>query len=92
MNMFYFRTQVSVHFLKWTLHLDPCIESRCDYYAKCLVRPDRTTECVCPVCRGVEIAAVCGTNGLTYASRCHLEAASCQQKKNIYVAKDGPCG
>lgn len=54
---------------------------------------DRTTQCMCPVCPYTEIyKPVCGSNGRTYATSCLLQQASCNQKKDIRVAKDNSCG
>ena len=54
---------------------------------------DGRGECSCPTCDSTPGAdAVCGSDGRTYASSCHVESASCRMKKDIKVAKRGACG
>ena len=73
--------------------VDPCLIVKCEFNAKCNKRADRTTECVCPICNsGSKTKAICGSDGKTYASYCHLNSASCRMKKKITVIKDEPCG
>ena len=66
---------------------------QCEFNSKCYIRPDRTTECICPICDGSsKTQAICGSDGKTYASYCNLKSASCKMKKKIVVLKDKPCG
>ncbi|CAG7834678.1 unnamed protein product [Allacma fusca] len=41
--------------------------------------------------KGSLVKAVCGSDGLTYASMCDLRQAACQRGKAIPVAYKGPC-
>ena len=75
----------------FTFLIDSCLRKRCEYQSKCLRRADQTTECVCPVCEDI-YRPICGSDGVTYASDCHLNAASCREKQAIVVAKKEPCG
>ena len=34
---------------------------------------------------------LCGQDGVTYKSPCHMKIASCQQGKDIKIHKLGPC-
>lgn len=55
-------------------------------------KDDRSTECVCPACDSAsEVNAVCGSDGRTYASMCHLEASICKTKKQIKIDRKGAC-
>eukprot|EP00112_Aurelia_sp_Birch-Aquarium-sp1_P005724 Seg1649.2 transcript_id=Seg1649.2/GoldUCD/mRNA.D3Y31 product="Collagen alpha-4 chain" protein_id=Seg1649.2/GoldUCD/D3Y31 len=72
---------------------DPCLNVKCEFSGKCNKRADRTTECICPICdSGSKTQAICGSDGKTYASYCHLKSASCKMKRTITVIKDEPCG
>jgi hypothetical protein len=35
---------------------------------------------------------VCGTDGKTYPTKCHLEKESCENEKFLEVEKKGNCG
>ncbi len=35
---------------------------------------------------------VCGDNGITYNSACHLQRDSCQKQKTITIQNNGKCG
>jgi len=35
---------------------------------------------------------VCGDNGVTYNSACHLQRDSCQKEKTITIQNNGKCG
>ena len=73
--------------------VDPCLKVKCEFNGKCNSRPERTYECLCPICdSGSMTQAVCGSDGKTYASHCHLKFASCKTKKKITVINDEPCG
>ena len=72
---------------------DPCLKVKCEFNGKCYRRADRASECVCPICdSGSKMQAICGSDGKTYASYCHLKSASCTMKEGITVMKDEPCG
>lgn len=50
--------------------------------------------CTCPnpfVCRGRR-RQVCGQDGITYESRCHMRVISCHKAKRIKMAHKGACG
>ena len=48
-------------------------------------------QCVCTPCPEV-FTPVCGSDGLTYPSMCHIEEASCMERTDITLAKEGVCG
>ena len=72
---------------------DPCLMVQCEFNGKCSERADRTTECICPICDSdSKTEAICGDDGKTYASYCHLKSASCKTRRKVKVIKDKPCG
>ena len=74
--------------------IDPCDKAQCAYYSKCKVLPDRSTSCECPVCPSADkdYKPVCGNDGRSYYSKCHLQSDACLLQRNIVVSKEGPCG
>lgn len=73
--------------------LDPCKETTCDYSGTCVVLSDRKAQCMCSVCsEDDKYKPVCGSDGRTYATRCHLNKESCEKKKEIKPVKTKPCG
>ena len=70
---------------------EPCSNVKCEHYGKCFVKFEGTTECICPYCSGNDVAPVCGSDGFTYASECHLRVASCKTQSLIAVASSSPC-
>lgn len=91
--MCYFRLIFITSLLKlfFLLLLDPCEEKACDFFGKCLAKPDKTTDCVCPVCK-LEYNIVCGNDGNNYASLCWMKQYACQQKKSVTLLQKQPCG
>ena len=73
--------------------VDPCMKLKCQFNGKCYKRADNSAECICPICASDSNAkAVCGSDGKTYASDCHLKFVSCKMKRNIPLSKNEPCG
>lgn len=71
--------------------LDPCKEKACDFYGNCISKPDRTVDCVCPVCQP-KYNIICANDGTNYASLCWMKRAACKQKKTLTVSQESPCG
>ena len=72
--------------------LDPCKDVKCDFFAKCLGLADDSTVCRCSLdCSPNEVDLVCGSDGITYLSECHLQTKICQERKPISVATIGIC-
>ena len=60
--------------------------------ATCFKRSDLSFKCVCLPCDEEKVDAICGSDGLTYASLCHLNLYNCKHKKAVTVSKNGACG
>ncbi|XP_052766189.1 follistatin-like [Mya arenaria] len=82
---------------------DVCEKRQCPKFKVCAINVQGLPICTCPseyICRrrranrnkrGKDEPTVCGTNGVTYESRCHLKIASCSSEKRIKRKHDGPC-
>ncbi|GMT13881.1 hypothetical protein PFISCL1PPCAC_5178, partial [Pristionchus fissidentatus] len=73
-----------------------CSTLKCSHlYTECISDQTGTASCQCPVCpmtnRTQTKEAVCGTNGVTYSSLCHLQSASCRSGVFIARAFAGKC-
>ena len=73
--------------------LGKCSKNTCHKYARCISLPfmERAL-CACQTCTEEPYALVCGDNGMTYASECHMQREMCLEKKEITLIKRGACG
>jgi hypothetical protein len=70
-----------------------CQNVVCPNYSVCVKNSNGYgTECICPLdnCEDDSLV-VCGSDGETYQSICHLQAHSCQNKIPITLSHEGPC-
>lgn len=64
----------------------------CLHGEECIISKSGNAQCECPSeCEHV-VRLVCGTNGQTYDSMCHLQQAACLSKTEMKVAYTGECG
>ncbi|VDO98563.1 unnamed protein product [Soboliphyme baturini] len=80
-------------FVSYKGFCDGCQNNACDYYAYCVSDGRGNSECRCPDisdCRESK-KVVCGTDGVTYESECHLRVSACQQRLFVMVASAGAC-
>lgn len=70
-----------------------CDNMACYFGAYCLVRSGMATcECGPADCPETNPVSVCGSDGRTYLSACHLRAHACRTQSDIVVQAFGPCG
>lgn len=85
---------LSSKFLDWLYfpRVDSCLSKLCAENEDC-TEEDGLAKCICQRCDGKKKAEqVCGSDGITYYSLCHLQQASCIQKMDIQAQHYGPCG
>ncbi|XP_013390415.1 follistatin [Lingula anatina] len=74
---------------------DPCLQITCPRGKVCLLNIQGLPVCRCPslaICKMKRRKKdVCGRDGVSYASRCHLRVQECNSGKRIRVAHKGPC-
>lgn len=84
-------------FLKSTFFVFPetCRDVLCPGSSTCVV--DQTNNAYCVTCNRIcpEVTSpdqyLCGNDGITYASACHLRRATCLLGRSIGVAYEGKC-
>ena len=83
--------------------LGGCANISCQFYSVCKSQGiGQSGICVCPsdcieedqdvVIVESEAKKVCGTDGQTYPSECHMKIAACKKQQYIVVANKGDCG
>ncbi|CAG0886258.1 unnamed protein product [Cyprideis torosa] len=69
-----------------------CATTRCSPYKMCRVTAQETAQCVCPSsCPLTEGPSVCGSDGETYPSECHMIIRACLTSRNITIVHPGAC-
>uniref|UniRef100_A0A0B7AQU4 Kazal-like domain-containing protein n=1 Tax=Arion vulgaris TaxID=1028688 RepID=A0A0B7AQU4_9EUPU len=71
-----------------------CDQVKCPKLKVCVVNMQGLPLCTCPnmfVCRGIKKREICGTDGRTYPSRCHMRIASCDEGVPVRKKYKGPC-
>jgi len=73
---------------------NPCDKVQCPKFKVCTRNIQGVPLCGCPgvfMCRKMKKKKVCGTNGVTYESRCHMRIASCNQGLAVRKKYKGEC-
>lgn len=69
-----------------------CEHMTCYFGAYCVIRSGLATcECGAAECPATEAPSVCGSDGRTYISTCHLRAHACRTQSDVVAQAFGPC-
>ncbi|VDM34801.1 unnamed protein product [Hydatigera taeniaeformis] len=72
--------------------MNPCLEQGCPWPGEeCRVDIQGRKTCICPDRCPPIVVPVCGSDGITYDSVCHLLRTACLKKKHIWVVYAGQC-
>lgn len=72
--------------------VNPCANVNCKHNEECIINKFGIAACECVSDCEPVVQPVCGSDGLTYDSYCHLLQSSCQLKNNVSLAYNGICG
>jgi len=72
--------------------VNQCNSKTCPY-GQCLQRPNGQFECQCTPCPTIYSTqdTICGNNGITYSSHCHLQHDACTRRVEIQAIHMGQC-
>lgn len=69
-----------------------CEKKNCRFGGVCVPTGDESVECACPLqCANEFGNQLCGSDGTTYPSPCHMEQQACEQQRNITRADYRAC-
>uniref|UniRef100_A0AAY5EY32 Agrin n=1 Tax=Electrophorus electricus TaxID=8005 RepID=A0AAY5EY32_ELEEL len=68
----------------------PCLKKTCDFGGTCVVKNGQAV-CECPDACPPAQDPVCGSDGHTHNSQCHMRAMGCALQKHIHIQHKGSC-
>ena len=85
---------LSAHSLLLASAYNPCTNLQCSAGQRCVISEESGASCVCrslDECSQDKGQTVCGSDGRTYLSRCHLEVTACNNETSTYYKHTGNC-
>ena len=81
-------------YISFTAGNELCSKKKCTRQGQvCSVNENNQAECRCrDSCPRSDRNRVCGSDGITYPNRCHLDMTSCKLSYTITVVSNGTCG
>eukprot|EP00095_Tigriopus_kingsejongensis_P010554 maker-scaffold421_size176100-snap-gene-0.22 protein:Tk10554 transcript:maker-scaffold421_size176100-snap-gene-0.22-mRNA-1 annotation:"hypothetical protein DAPPUDRAFT_308094" len=70
---------------------ETCQDKKCGPHEECIEDTNGNPKCLCQGCSNKPSEEVCGSDGITYFSLCHLQRASCTQNEDIFAEHYGAC-
>ena len=67
------------------------MDSMCSIGKVCVDNWNSSPLCVCPECHLLNYEPVCGDDGITYATHCHMAAHACESGMKINLLEKKPC-
>jgi len=71
---------------------NPCATVNCKHNEECVIDKFGIAACQCVSDCEPVLRPVCGTDGVTYDSMCHLLESTCHLQSNVTWASNGICG
>ncbi|XP_022100567.1 agrin-like isoform X2 [Acanthaster planci] len=68
----------------------PCRSFQCEF-GKCILDLEGNPTCVCISSCPEIYVPICGSDGVTYYSICHLQREQCLRNEAVHVISNGPC-
>ncbi|KRY55337.1 Agrin [Trichinella britovi] len=80
-------------FISYKSKCDGCENLKCDFYSFCVSNSKGEAQCRCPDIKSCteDKNTVCGTDGVTYESICHMKHAACKKRVFIVAASRSSC-
>ena len=77
--------------MEFSILSDPCAEVECPLPSVCQLDGERKAQCRCGTICPSDFQPVCGSDGRSYSSQCHLQQEACQTERNLRILHKGLC-
>lgn len=97
-DLFYYFFVESIHCdtnMKWLwgllVAIDPCASIECPAASVCVLDLERRPHCRCGDTCPSDFQPVCGSDGRSYSSQCHLMQEACRSQRHLRILYKGLC-